>query len=103
MTRTWRIAPLTCLLLFASDLDRFVTARAVGADLCVRPALGLHPPPGAQRPKRSPKTRAYTIDLSQSQVIVTLTQEGFIARRYPTHRVEVKNFNGKVEVSEKDE
>jgi polyisoprenoid-binding protein YceI len=57
----------------------------------------------AQRPKQSPKTRAYTIDLSQSQVTTTLTQEGFIARRYPSHRVEVKNFNGKVEVSEKDE
>ena len=120
MTRTWRIAPLTCLFLFASDLDRFVTARSVGADLCVCPSLGLHATPGAphaarpytdsqtapvssaQRPKRSLKTRAYTIDLSQSQVIVTLTQEGFIARRYPTHRVEVKNFNGKVEAPEKD-
>src|SRR5215475_5140214 len=80
MTRTWYITPLTCLLLLAPD--------SVSS---------------AQRQKQSPKTRAYTIDLSQSQVIVTLTQEGFIARRYPSHRVEVKNFNGKVEVSEKDE
>ncbi|MCI0387491.1 MAG: YceI family protein [Acidobacteria bacterium] len=80
MTRPWYIAPVTCLLLFASDLVS-----------------------SAQRPKQSTKTRAYAIDLSQSQVTATLTQEGFIARRYPSHRVEVKNFNGKVEVSEKDE
>lgn len=57
----------------------------------------------AQRAKRVNKTRVYTIDLSQSRVVATLTQEGFIARRYPTHRVEVKNFSGKIEVSERDE
>jgi len=57
----------------------------------------------AQRAKRKDITRIYTIDLSQSRVTVTLTQEGFIARRYPTHRVEVKNFSGKIEVSERDE
>jgi polyisoprenoid-binding protein YceI len=57
----------------------------------------------AQRAQRKDKTRTYTIDLSQSRVTATLTQEGFIARRYPTHRVEVKNFSGKVEVSERDE
>src|SRR5262245_26143001 len=57
----------------------------------------------AQRSKQAPKRRAYTIDLSQSQVIVTLIQEGFISRRYPIHRVEVKTFTGKIEVSEKDE
>jgi polyisoprenoid-binding protein YceI len=57
----------------------------------------------AQRAKRKDKTRIYTIDLAQSRVTATLTQEGFIARRYPTHRVEVKNFSGKMEVSERDE
>jgi polyisoprenoid-binding protein YceI len=57
----------------------------------------------AQRAKRKDKARIYTIDLSQSLVTTTLTQEGFIARRYPTHRVEVKNFSGKIEVSERDE
>jgi len=57
----------------------------------------------AQRAKQKDKTRIYTIDLSQSRVTATLTQEGFIARRYPTHRVEVKNFSGKIEVSERDE
>jgi polyisoprenoid-binding protein YceI len=121
MTRTWHIAPVICLLLLASDLERFAIALTVGADLCVCPGPGLHaangadtqvcpytdsqtvPVSSAQRPKKSPKTRAYTIDLSQSQVTVTLTQEGFIARRYPSHRVEVKNFNGKIGVAEKDE
>lgn len=57
----------------------------------------------AQRAQQKDKTRTYTIDLSQSRVIATLTQEGFIARRYPAHRVEVKNFTGKIEVSERDE
>jgi len=57
----------------------------------------------AQRAKQKDKTRIYTIDLSQSRVTAKLTQEGFIARRYPTHRVEVKNFSGKIEVSERDE
>ena len=57
----------------------------------------------AQRAKQKDKTRIYTIDLSQSRVTAKLTQEGFIARRYPTHRVEVKNFTGKIEVSERDE
>src|SRR6266511_764475 len=52
----------------------------------------------AQRAKRKDKTRIYTIDLSQSRVTATLTQEGFIARRYPTHRVEVKNFSGKIKI-----
>jgi len=74
------IAPLTCLLLLPLD------------------QVSL-----AQRPKQPSKTRAYTIDLTQSRVTATLTQEGFIARRYPSHNVEVKNFTGKVEVSEKDE
>lgn len=57
----------------------------------------------AQRAQRKDKTRTYAIDLLQSRVTATLTQEGFIARRYPTHRVEVKNFSGKIEVSERDE
>ncbi|HEY7183065.1 MAG TPA: YceI family protein [Blastocatellia bacterium] len=57
----------------------------------------------AQRAARKDKTRAYTIELSESRVTATLTQEGFISRRYPNHRVEVKNFSGKIEVSERDE
>ena len=57
----------------------------------------------AQRAKRKDKTRIYTIDLSQSRVTATIKQEGFIARRYPTHRVEAKNFTGKIEVPERDE
>jgi polyisoprenoid-binding protein YceI len=75
-----RLAPLLCVILLFVNLESL-----------------------AQRTKRSPKRRAYTIDLSQSQIIATLTQEGFISRRYPIHRVEVKTLNGKIEVSEKDE
>src|SRR5262245_48244924 len=77
-----RAAPVACfvILLFAQSQDL-----------------------SAQRAKRKDKTRVYTIDLSQSRVTATLTQEGFISRRYPNHRVEVKNFSGKIEVSERDE
>jgi polyisoprenoid-binding protein YceI len=42
------------------------------------------------------KARVYTLDLSQSQVNLTLTQEGLLSKRYPTHQVTVKNFNGKI-------
>ncbi|MGH9849855.1 MAG: YceI family protein [Blastocatellia bacterium] len=74
------IAPVVFLLLFAFDQTS-----------------------SAQRAKQPPKTRVYTIDLSQSQVTAILAQEGFIARKYQNHRVEVRTFSGKVEVSSKDE
>jgi len=57
----------------------------------------------AQRAKRKDKTRIYVIELSESSVTATLKQDGFIARRYPTHHVEVKNFSGKIEAPEGDE
>jgi polyisoprenoid-binding protein YceI len=65
--------------------------------------LALDQLSSAQKPKPKPQSRAYTIDLSQSLVAATLTQEGFIARRYPTHRIEVKNFSGRITMSAKDE
>lgn len=74
------IAPIVFLLLFAFDQTS-----------------------SAQRAKQPPKTRVYTIDLSQSQVTAILLQEGFIARKYQNHRVEVRTFSGKIEVSLKDE
>lgn len=77
-----RVAPIACLVILLLAQNQNLSA---------------------QRSKREDKTRVYTIDLSQSRVTATLTQEGFIARRYSTHRVEVKNFSGKVEVSERDE
>jgi polyisoprenoid-binding protein YceI len=80
-----------------------ISRRAAPVACCVILLLAQNQSLPAQRAKRKGKTRTYTIDLSQSRVIATLTQEGFIARRYPTHRVEVKNFSGKIEVSERDE
>jgi polyisoprenoid-binding protein YceI len=74
------IAPIAFLLLFSFDQTS-----------------------SAQRAKPKSKARAYVIDIAQSQVAVTLTQEGFIARRYATHRIEVKNFSGRIEAPEKDE
>ncbi|MBO0857789.1 MAG: YceI family protein [Chloracidobacterium sp.] len=57
----------------------------------------------AQSAKPKDKTRVYTIELSQSRITVKITQKGFLSGRYPNHYVEVKNFNGKIEVSDKDE
>jgi polyisoprenoid-binding protein YceI len=37
--------------------------------------------------------RTYTLDLAQSQLSLTLGQEGMIGKRYPTHLVVVKNFS----------
>lgn len=42
------------------------------------------------------KPRVYTLDLTQSVVNLTLTQEGLLSKRYPAHQVAVKNFNGKI-------
>lgn len=42
------------------------------------------------------KARNYTIDLTQSQLTLTLVQEGLIGKRYPTHQVAVKNFSCKI-------
>jgi len=80
-----------------------ITRRAAPVACFVILLLAQNQDLSAQRAKRKDKPRIYTIDLSQSRVTATLTQEGFIARRYPTHRVEVKDFSGKIEVSEKDE
>jgi polyisoprenoid-binding protein YceI len=80
-----------------------IPRRAAPIACCVILLFAQNQGLSAQRAKRKDKTRTYTIDLSQSRVTATLTQEGFIARRYPTHRVEVKNFSGKIEVSERDE
>lgn len=80
-----------------------ITRRAAPVACFVILLLAQNQDLSAQRAKRKDKTRIYTIDLSQSRVTATLKQEGFIARRYPTHRVEVKNFTGKIEVPERDE
>lgn len=37
--------------------------------------------------------RSYTLDLAQSQLSLTLVQEGMLSKRYPTHLVVVKNFS----------
>ncbi len=60
------------------------------------------PPSLAQRAKPKPQSRLYSFDVAQSQINVILTQEGLIGKRYPTHRVVVKSFSGKVELP-KDE
>jgi polyisoprenoid-binding protein YceI len=57
----------------------------------------------AQRSRLQPKTRIYTIDPASSQIMVQLTQEGFLAKLRPRNEVAVKNFNGKIQVAQNDE
>jgi len=60
-------------------------------------------PVSAQRQKAKPQPpRVFTFDATNSEIAVILTQEGMISRRYPTHKVLAKSFNGKVELP-KDE
>jgi polyisoprenoid-binding protein YceI len=56
----------------------------------------------AQRAKQKQTSRVYSIDAAQSQINVILAQEGFISKRYPTHRVVVKNFNGKIDLPKEE-
>lgn len=54
-------------------------------------------PVSAQRQKAKPQPpRVFTFDATNSEIAVILTQEGLISRRYPTHKVLAKSFNGKV-------
>lgn len=60
-------------------------------------------PVSAQRAKQRNKPkpqppRVFTFDAAASEIAITLTQEGMISRRYPTHRVLAKSFNGKIEL-----
>ncbi|MEP7339112.1 MAG: YceI family protein, partial [Acidobacteriota bacterium] len=59
-------------------------------------------PAAAQRAKPKPKPqlppRIYTFDAQASEINIYLTQEGLMRRRYATHRVLAKSFNGKVEL-----
>ncbi len=82
-------------------LAKLLCAAPIACLIILPPAQNQGLP--TQRAKRKDKTRAYTIDLSQSRVTATLAQEGFISMRYPIHRVEVKNFSGRIEASERDE
>jgi polyisoprenoid-binding protein YceI len=87
---------------FAGDSRRLDSLRYI-APFAVLFLLTFNQPSSAQKARPKPQSRTYTIDLSQSQVAAILAQEGFMAKRYQTHRVEVKNFAGKIEVSSKDE
>ncbi|MFN0110311.1 MAG: YceI family protein [Blastocatellia bacterium] len=60
-------------------------------------------PVSAQRQKAKPQPpRVFTFDATNSEIAITLTQEGMIRRRYPTHRVLAKSFKAKIELP-KDE
>jgi polyisoprenoid-binding protein YceI len=57
----------------------------------------------AQRSRLQTKMRIYTIDIEGSRITAQLTQEGFLAKLRPRNEVEVKSFNGKIQVSPSDE
>jgi polyisoprenoid-binding protein YceI len=54
--------------------------------------------PQKQTQEKTPQTRSYSLDASQSRIDVILTQEGMMRNRYPTHRVTVKSYSCKIEL-----
>ncbi len=81
-------------VLCASAVNRH---RISGAIICC--LLLAASPVSAQRQKaKSQPPRVFTIDATASEIALILTQEGMISRRYPTHRVLAKSFNGKIEL-----
>lgn len=65
--------------------------------------LAIGQPAIAQRANTAAKLRTFTIDPTQSQITATLLQEGWISRRYATHRVEVRSFRGQIQLAAQDE
>lgn len=66
--------------------------------------LAIGQPTIAQHAKTTTtKLRTFTIDPTQSQIVATLLQEGWISRRYATHRVEVRSFRGQIQLAPQDE
>lgn len=52
----------------------------------------------AQRDKPKAPAKIYGFDAAQSRIDVILTQEGFLSKKYPTHRVVAKTFTGRIEL-----
>lgn len=42
--------------------------------------------------------KIYAMSAAQSQLTITLTQEGLLRKRYPNHHVAVKNFSGQIQL-----
>jgi polyisoprenoid-binding protein YceI len=61
-------------------------------------ALLLAASTSAQRNKPTAPPKSYAFDAAQSRIEVTLTQEGMLSRKYPTHRVLAKTFSGRIEL-----
>jgi len=58
-------------------------------------------PSSAQRAKPKPRpqpARTYAFDAQSGEINIILKQEGLMSRRYPTHHVVAKSFDGKVEL-----
>lgn len=64
---------------------------------CVSFLFAGHPV-SAQRAKPKAPSRLYAFDATASEINITLKQDGLMGRRYPTHRVLAKSFNGKIEL-----
>jgi polyisoprenoid-binding protein YceI len=88
----------------ASDVSRrldslryFGAIAAAGLFLCVSTAASA-----TKLTPQNAEKRIFKIDSSQSRIAAILSQEGLMARRYRHHRVEVKSFTGRIEVSSED-
>jgi polyisoprenoid-binding protein YceI len=86
----------------ANSLIR-IAAPALGLISIVAGLLIFNQTSSAQRSRLQPKTRIYTMDPASSQIMVQLTQEGFLAKLRPRNEVIVKDFNGKIQVLQSDQ
>jgi polyisoprenoid-binding protein YceI len=86
----------------ANSLVR-IAAPALGLISIFAGLLIFNQTSSAQRSRLQPKTRIYTMDPASSQIMVQLTQEGFLAKLRPRNDVAVKSFNGKIQVSQSDQ
>src|SRR5258706_8850643 len=75
------------------SLGRFILLAMVSAHVL----FAAHPA-SAQRTKPKLPSRIYTFDATASEINIILKQDGLMSRRYPTHRVLAKSFNGKIEL-----
>lgn len=72
------------LLLFTVDASLVSAQRRKSAKPAKKPA--------------NPVTKMYSMSAAQSQITLTLTQEGLLRKIYPTHHVAVKSFSGRIQL-----
>ncbi|MFN0088428.1 MAG: YceI family protein [Blastocatellia bacterium] len=71
---------------------------SLGCAMAMALLLSAPAPAPAQRGRPKAPPRIYGFDAAESRIDVTLTQEGLLSKRYPTHRVVAKTFAGRIEL-----